>query len=180
MAPLNQPAHLAEVLESILNVGCECLDDTPDGRPANCFVSHAEPADDCCDLFSVYVEAIRPSQGFSDAQYTTGGRLWDRCCDIGGVADLGLRLVRPCYPGLVDNPNNPFPSPSDIHQASLKLLYDIWQLRCCVMAAACAGDFFPANTNCLEVGWGDIVPYAPEGGCAGWTWLITVELEACC
>jgi len=150
------------------------------GQPADCFLSHCLPAFDCCDFLALWIERIRPSRGFQDAAYPTGGRLWDRCCNLGSVVDFGLTLVRPCYPTLVDDAFNPFPSASDQQAATELLMVDARILMCCLQQASCAGDLFPSNTNCLEIGWGDLTPECPDGGCAGWTWRFTVELEACC
>jgi hypothetical protein len=174
------PAHLNDMLQSILDVACNCLDDTPLGRPADCFISHGQPPDDCCDFLSVWAEYIRPIQGFENAQYVSGVKFTGRCCDIGAVMDIAIRLVRPCYPTLKDNATNPFPPPIEIQAAAENLLIDGWAMRCCVMRAYCEDSLFPDDTECLEVAWGDMVPHGPRGGCAGWTWRITVELEQCC
>ena len=177
---MNNPTHLLDVMTSFLTVACACLEDTPNGAPEECFISHGPPAFDCCNLLAVWVERIRPSHGFGEGQYQTGGKLWDRCCELNSVADIGIRLLRPCYPGLVDNPRNPFPGAEKIHGASSDLLIDIWVLECCLSQAACDGVLFPPGTNCLELGIGHASPVQPDGGCAGWTWELTVELDTCC
>lgn len=178
MALLN-PDQISDILQSILDVGCNCLASTPSGVPNDCFISHHIPPSDCCSMLAVWIEDIRPIQGFENAQYISGVKLTGRCGDIGAVIDVAIRLVRPCYPGLIDNPMNPFPDPVDIQAAAENLLVDAWSLRCCIMQAQCAGLLLPSTTDCLEVAWGDMLPYGPEGGCAGWTWHITVEMPPC-
>lgn len=175
---LADATNLADTLQSILTVACSCLEDTAYGLPKDCFISHGEPPDDCCDMLAIWVDRIRPSHGFGDGQYVTGGRLWDKCCDLSSVADVSLRLVRPCYPGLVDNAFNPFPEPTEIQAAAEALAIDIWVLECCLSQAHCDGVLL--GGNCLELGIGDAVPHGPKGGCAGWTWDLTVELAPCC
>lgn len=176
---MNNPNVLTQVLQSILDVGCSCLVDTEYGQPEDCFISHDEPPDDCCDFLAIWAERIRPSRGFQDGQYVTGGKLWDKCCSLNAVADINLRLVRPCYPTLIDNPLSPFPDAADMQEAAEKLSQDIWVLQCCTMEAHCQGLLLPSTTDCLEVGWGDATPFV-RGGCAGWTWSLTVELPTCC
>lgn len=177
---MEYPTHIADVLESFLEVACTCLEGTSTGRPTDCFVSWGQPAWDCCDMLAIYMNRLRPSRGFQDAQYVTGGALWDKCCDQGKVMDIGIELVRPCYPALSDDPINPFPTAEEQHAAAVALLEDAWVLQCCLNQAACDGLLFPDYTNCLEIGWGDLVPKGPEGGCAGFVWYLTVELEPCC
>lgn len=170
--------HLTEVLQSILDTACSCMIDTTYGIPADCYISHGEPADDCCDFLAVWVERIRPSHGFSDGEYITGGKLWDKCCDMNSIADVSIRLVRPCFPGLVDNQSNPLPSAEEMQAAAAALLVDVWVLECCVAQANCHGTLLPPGL-CLELGIGDATPHGPQGGCAGWTWDLAVELDVC-
>lgn len=175
---MRYPDHLVTIMQSILDVACSCLIDTTYGQPEDCFISHDAPPDDCCDFLAVWTERLRPSHGFAEGQYVTGGKLWEKCCSMNAVADINLRIVRPCYPSLVDNPNNPFPPAAEIQAAAEALAVDIWVLQCCVEKAACDGLLLPPDT-CLEIGIGDATPFA-RGGCAGWTWELAVELDTCC
>lgn len=177
---MTDPTDLADILQSILVASCACLEDTLAGTPEMCFVSHNEPADDCCDYLAVWVERIRPSHGFAEGQYITGGKLWNKCCDLNFVADISIRLVRPCFPTLKDNPFDPFPGADEMMAASDSLLQDIRKLQCCVTGAWCDGTLIPSDGPCLEMGVGDVLPHGPKGGCAGWTWQIAIELDSCC
>lgn len=175
--------HLADVMQSIVDVACECLEtSSPLGRPGDCFISHNTPPDDCCDFLSVWVERIRPSEGFADGQYVTGGRLWARCGNLSSIADVNIRLVRPCFPVVIDDALNPFPPAIDIQAASEALAIDAWVLNCCIHTAISNGELLPDDVvgSCLEVGIGDMVPHGPNGGCAGWTWDLSIELGDCC
>lgn len=180
MALLN-PAHINDLFQSILDVACNCLEDTPLGAPADCYISHNQPPDDCCDFLAIWLERIRPRIGFENAQYITGEKVWAKCGDIGGVADFSLRLMRPCFPTLKDNATNPFPSASEMQAAAENLLIDMQVLRCCISAAYCAGLLLPdtQDAECLEIAIGDIIPAGPRGGCAGWTLPFAVELDSC-
>lgn len=134
-----------------------------------------------CDFLSIWLERIRPRVGFENAQYITGEKVWAKCGDIGGVADVALRLMRPCFPVAKDNATNPFPTATEMQAAAENLLIDVQVLRCCISASYCAGLLFPdtPDADCLELAIGDIVPAGPRGGCAGWTLYFAIELDSC-
>ena len=180
MALLN-PDHINNMMQSILDVACNCLADTPDGAPADCYISHNKPPDDCCDFLAIWLDRIRPRIGFDNAAYITGEKVWAKCNDVGGVADIGVRLMRPCFPTLKDNPTNPFPPAIEMQAAAENLLIDLQVLRCCIDSAHCQGLLFPTteDAECLEFAIGDVTPEGPRGGCAGWTLTYAFELDSC-
>lgn len=174
------PFHLAEIMDNIVHIAWEGLADTTSGQPTDHYVAHGPPAVDCCDLVVAYAEYVRPSVGFGvQAQYVTGGRVLDQCGNVGRVADIVIELWRPCYPTVVDNAYSPFPPAEDIDAASKSLLEDAWVLQCALISASCNGTIFPPyiGQHCLNVAWGDMKPLGPKGGCAGWSWLLTLELD---
>lgn len=133
-----------------------------------------------CDILVVYAEFIRPSIGMGfNAQYVTGGRVLNQCNDLGRVLDLVIELWRPCFPAVTDNAYNPFPAPEETDAAAKALLEDAWALQCALTGAACDGSIWPAGVarGCLDMAWGDMAPLGPKGGCAGWRWLLTFELD---
>jgi hypothetical protein len=180
MALLN-PAHINDLLQSILDVACSCLEDTPSGVPSDCFISHGQPPDDCCNFLAIWIDKIHPRIGPENSDFFIGEKVWTRCGDFGMIADFSLRLMRPCFPTLVDNPMNPFPPAADVQAAAENLLIDIQVLRCCISSAICEGILLPSTSDadCLEIAVGDIYPVGPRGGCAGWTLQFSVELDAC-
>jgi len=179
MALLN-PTDINDLMQAMLDVACNCLADTPSGIPADCFISHNIPPDDgCCDFLAVWLERIRPRIGFENAAYITGEKVWARCGDVGAVADINLRLMRPCFPTLHDDAWNHFPSAVEMQTAADNLLIDIQVLRCCILSAGCQGILFPSDDQCQELAIGDIVPEGPRGGCAGWTLHFALELDSC-
>jgi len=177
--PLLNPAHLNDMMQSMLDAACNCLADSPLGLPADCYISHGQPPDDCCDFLAIWLERIRPRIGFENAQYITGEKVWAKCGDVGGVADIEIRLMRPCFPTLKDNATNPFPPATEMQQAAEYLLIDLQILRCCIQEAHCMGVVFPDDTECLELAIGDVTPEGPRGGCAGWTLTYGFEMESC-
>jgi len=178
MSVLN-PGSINDLLQTMLDVGCACLAETPNGVPKDCYISHNTPPDDCCDFLAIWLDRIRPRIGFQNAAYVTGEKVWARCGDVGGVADINIRLVRPCFPTLIDDAFNPFPAASVMQAAAENLLIDVQVFRCCFTSAACNGLIFPSDQDCQEVAYGDITPYGPHGGCAGWDFTYTVELDEC-
>lgn len=171
--------YLGKLADSVLDAAFEGLEPTSTGQPSDHYVSHNAPAVDCCDLLVVYTEFIRPSVGMGfNAQYVTGGRVLNQCNNLGRVLDLVIELWRPCFPAVVDNPYHPFPPGEDTDAASKALLEDAWALQCALIGAACDGSIWPdSNRQCLDMAWGDMQPLGPRGGCAGWRWLLTFELD---
>jgi hypothetical protein len=179
--PLLNPTQINDILQSFLDVACNCLEDSPLGVPADCYISHNEPPDDCCDFLAIWLERIRPRIGFENAAYITGEKVWAKCGDVGGVADIQIRLMRPCFPTLKDNATNPFPPAIEMQTAAENLLIDLQLLRCCIQEANCMGILFPTTdgAECLELAIGDAVPEGPRGGCAGWSLSYGFELDSC-
>jgi hypothetical protein len=171
--PLQNPDRLALILSVIRDGLCACLEEeTPDGRPTNCFISHGEPADDCCDFLAVWLRRIYPTTKFP--QFTEGS---DRCGNTHAAVEFGVRLMRPCFPTLEDNAFNPFPDQeTSIEPAAENLLIDAWVLECCLLGLG--STFGPAN-DCQDFRMGELRPAGPRGGCAGWTLWGTLE-EFCC
>jgi len=172
--------HLAEISQSVLDVAYDGLASTSTGQPNEAYISHNAPAVDCCDILVVYAEFIRPSIGMGfNAQYVTGGRVLNQCNNLGRVLDLVIELWRPCFPTVVDNAYHPFPATEDTDAAARALLEDAWALQCSLIGAACDGSIWPdsVSRDCLDMAWGDMQPLGPQGGCAGWRWLLTFELD---
>lgn len=181
MAVVNQ-THLIEIAQSVLDALCDCLEGTPLGRPKDCFLSFGEANICCCDGATVKILGIRPGHAFPSSQLNSGAVIWDRCCDMGRIADMELSWVRPCYPILVNNATNPCPSPADEQNATEALLIDAMTVSCCLPFSNCGGaSILGDSVDCSDIGWGELVPTGPEGaGCAGWKWHFEVELDSCC
>jgi len=174
--PLNDPAYFVDLLDNILSIGCECLADTTLGAPQDCFVSHCAPADDCCDFFAVWLDQVYPTRTFPET-YDGSTR---ECTEFLPAARIGMRVMRPCVPTVVDNATNPFPPAAELDTSAKDLLIDARVLWCCYVQAHANDLLFPEGFDCLEVSWGIMEPECPRGGCAGWTWFLTLETDQCC
>jgi hypothetical protein len=166
-----RPDELALLLAQIRDGLCACLADQATlGVPKDCFISHGEPADDCCDFLAVWVQRTYPTRRFPEPWEGT-----TRCEDVGIAIEFGVRLMRPCFPTLVDNAFNPFPDGEDsIEPAAIDLLIDAWVLECCLLDVGAAIGF-----PCREFKMGELIPEGPRGGCAGWTLSGTIETRCC-
>lgn len=174
--PLNDPAYYVDLLQNIIDIGCVCLEDTVLGVPADCYVSHCEPADDCCDFLAIWIENIYPTRQFP-AEYDGTTRA---CTEFSPAINVGLRLMRPCVPTVVDNADNPFPPAAELDASAKDLLVDARVLWCCLAQAQSDGSLWPEGYECLDVAWGVMDCTGPRGGCAGWTWRFAIETDQCC
>jgi hypothetical protein len=170
--------YLNDMARGMLEAACLCLEDTETGVPASCFVSHGSPPDDCCDYLAISLMRVYNSSRFPAE--TEGG---DDCSGIVPVASFQLKLMRPCYPTVVDDAQNPFPAPADINAASELLLIDARVLWCCVTNTLASGGLTTWPTipgmDCPDYKVGRLTPVV-GGGCAGWTLPYLVELDSCC
>ena len=166
--------YWADVLESILSVACQSLSSTPLGMPANCYVGHSRPADDCCDFLAVWIDGLRPT-----IQFPFEFSDYDRCEIVRMMMDVTITLRRPCWPVVVDSAFNPFPEASKIDAASTSLAIDAQALWSGVVQAYDAGALFytPRPPNYIK--WGSMSPMTNMGGCAGWQLKFTVDLDEC-
>jgi hypothetical protein len=172
---LAYPAYLNDVLQTVLDSVCDCLDNTTLGTPKDCFISHRQPPDDCCDFLAIWIDRLLPTFEFPDVSFRV-----ERCGDVRRMADISLRLVRPCWPTLKDNANSPFPTPAEMQAAAESLLIDANVLWCCLSDTFAAGLGCDNLNGCLDAIIEELVMDDPRGGCAGMTMTFRLELEGCC
>lgn len=174
MTELQSPGLLNDVLQSILDNLCECLgENTTLGAPKDCFIYHTRAPDDCCDSLVIWLDRILPTAQFP---IPFVGR--DECGAVGRMMRVGVKLVRPCWPTVVDNPSNPFPPVAAMQAAAETMLIDTNVLWCCLSAGLSAGDHDPSG-SCQDFHIESVIPDKPRGGCAGVTASFLVELDAC-
>jgi hypothetical protein len=129
-----------------------------------------------CDFLTVWLVRQYPTQTFPAWKDSAS----KPCEPVRAAIEIEVRLVRPCYPVLQDNAQDPFPPPPLIDAAAKDLLIDARVLWCCLQRAFDEGEFYPPDMECLDVKWGEMMFHGPQGGCAGWKWRITLEGEPCC
>jgi hypothetical protein len=174
--PLQNPAYLNEILQSILDSVCLCLADTTLGQPEDCFISHTRPPDDCCDYLAIWMERMLPTYEFP---FINEAKPDTTCGTVHRMMEVKLKLARSCYPVVADNAANPFPPPATIQAAAEALLIDANVLWCCVQCAFDDGAPWPDDA-CLDARFNELVMDRPRGGCAGMTISFLLELDHCC
>jgi hypothetical protein len=175
--PIDDVSFLPNAVSAILEVAATCLEGTPDGRPTDVWLYHTAPPADCCQGIYAWVESIGMSKSFPGD--------WTGPVDCVGlvpVAKVALRLYRPCWPVVKDNPNSPFPPGAESDVAAANLQMDAVKLICCLTGDLSdpGGVIWNAAGDCLKATIGTIQPVTPSGGCAGWTIRMSIELPSCC
>ena len=162
--------------KGLLTVICECLEQNSRlGAPEEIFPYHTTPPADCCDFLSVSIES---AFAYRIGQFPLVLDAVEPCEDIGMGIDWSINLFRPCWPMATAHPTNPFPDKEATTQATLDLWQDLRVMTCCVLEhfeylEECQGP-------CNSIVPGQVRPYPPDGGCAGWRWDLKVEFERCC
>lgn len=175
MTPLCSPAYINDIFQAILDDVCGCLDNTVLGTPKDCFISHREPPDDCCDYLTIWLDQMLPTYNFPEVTTRV-----QKCGDVRRMARVRMKLLRSCWPVVKDNASSPFPSAEEIQSASEALLIDGNVLWCCVVDAAGGGANCDEWNDCLDFKMDEMVPLKNRGGCAGWEIGFTIELKGCC
>lgn len=170
------PAELNEILQLIVDDVCAGLTCTTFGAPTDCFISHTEPADDCCDFLAVWMDGIWPTTGFPKVNEMEP----DRCGYTTRMMKVFIRVKRACWPVVRDNATNPFPPATEIQAASEALLIDANVAWCRVASGVASGIYVPDGSGCRDFKLTRLMMDRPRGGCAGFTMELLVELDACC
>jgi hypothetical protein len=171
---LCSPAYVNDILQGLLDDVCACLANTTLGQPQDCFISHTQPPDDCCDFLAIWIDRMLPTYSFPNVSDRV-----QRCNDVHRMVDVKLRLVRPCWPVVRDNAAKPFPTAEAIQQAAEGLMIDMNVIWCCVVDSVAQG-IGCDGPSCLDVLLEELRPDPPRGGCAGMTMTLRIELEGCC
>lgn len=177
------PGVIAVVLDRTVNLGMACLDNTPSGAPSVSGVYHTAPPAKCCDSLSVWLERIVPGGGDPPQQATFPNEYVGAAhCNLFPIAHIAMRLWRPCWPSLVDNPFNPYPPVETTDTAGLNLAIDAMALWCCISSDLLIDDGTSIIKGGADIlaGMGRIEPLPPKGGCAGWDIRFRLELDPCC
>lgn len=165
---------LYDLAKELLDFCVVALDELPAGAPARRYVAVGLPALDCEQLT---VHAFQVGEADTAPRETTmdllrRGHPYARL----NLAFLVITIARECYPGPTAM-NMQVPEPPtvvDLVAASETIYADGWQLWNAVPTALRDGALFSA---CRFVGWQPMQPLGPEGGMAGWTMPIQVQID---
>lgn len=173
---ISDVSYLPQLANRLLELGCACLADTPNGRPGDCGLYWTQPPADCCDAFSVWLGRMYVAKQFP-IEWTGPAK----CSDLTTVAPFGLTLYRNCWPVVEPDPFKPFPPGEATTTAAADLMMDAVKLYCCVMGDLTAGlDSTVLDGELLNVSIGGLEPARPLGGCAGYTFTVRIGLDVPC
>lgn len=160
------------VADQLLNVCEQALALLPAGTPERAYVAHGLPAIDCEQLcVSSYVIA----QMDTAPRQLPGDAMFKPKYGSVNVPVFVISIVR-CYPVVtLDQRQEPiFPSVAELTAASQLLYADAWQLWNAVQTAKREGAF---DGLCSELRMDPVNPIQPNGGFAGWTLPVEIELD---
>lgn len=159
--------------KELLDFCVVALDELPAGAPERAYVAFGLPAFDCEQLT---VHAFQVGEADTVPRETTmdlmrRGHPYPRI----DLAYLVITIARDCYPGpTAGTATIEPPEVADLVAASEKIYADGWQLWNAVPAGLRDGGLYEA---CKLVGWQPMQPVGPEGGFAGWTMPVLVQID---
>lgn len=157
-------AEVPDLLVELLAQAEDCL--TTNGRtlPEHRFVSHNAPAWDCCDLLTVHLD-----EGKATSRWARPNRRPLQCATRWAI-DVVVTILR-CVPTF--DGNSP-PTFAALRESALSLAADGWAIYNCFGCRALDGTLL-AGCSCDLVILTSLKPIGPQGGCAGYTFTVTVE-----
>jgi hypothetical protein len=162
------PEDLYDLQQELLDASVASLDTIPTfapglgGAPERSYVSPGLPAFDCCDQLTVHTPAILDSPFSPDS--ATG-----RSARSASVITVSLVVTATrCVPG------EPEPAVVDLLAPTQQISADGWALRNHLLNMIRSDELF---SICSEVFWDGLRYVNPQGGCAGWTVNLRVQLD---
>jgi hypothetical protein len=162
------PEDLYALEQELLDASVESLDTIPTfapalgGAPERSYISPGLPAFDCCDQLTVHTPSILDSPFSPDS--ATG-----RSARSASVITISLvTTITRCIPGGTE------PDVLDLVAPTQQIAADGWALRNHLLGMIRSDELF---TICDEVFWDGLRFVNPQGGCAGWTLNLRVQLD---
>lgn len=167
---------------------CACLaESSVAGAPDVCSTYWSIPPDDfyCdCDsggFLAVWLEGIGPTNVFPQP---FNAPVQSAIGPVRAMANIAVRLVRPCWPGQTVGPDGQanLPSRVETEGPSLSLAMDASVVFCCLLDdfTSQSGDSLITGGPCTGVRMGLLTPDRNRSKCAGFTVRYTVDLGSCC
>lgn len=169
--------YLSDLADELLAVALASLSEARTGTaPPKSWIAHGPPvADHCCDddeTSGQLTVHLTPFAGVA-VRATRSGKGGPVQCQFTTHANFVVTLLR-CVPVLQDSGDSP--PVEDLDAAGGLLLVDLWALVRGVLDAHKANDLFSSvDCGAVEIGQADLVE--EQGGCAGWTFSVTVRLS---
>lgn len=164
---VTNPAYLYDLAEEILEGASLSLSDVGLNVPGRRFVSPGIIADDVwaneCEQLAVRLVRIYTGLPGDETAFPEQ-------CGFARSASFELRITR-CITDM-DNQATA-PTPTDLSGDALVLLSDAYALYINLIERKASGDFLARHQNALI---GNLAPHGPQGGVAGVTFQIDVQL----
>lgn len=169
------PEDLHALAQELLDAAVASLDTIPTfapalgGAPERSFISPGLPVWDCCEQMTVHVENI-----FETAT-SPGGLGPGRRAVHGRVNQVAFVVsITRCIPTVGINPQDEIPLTQDLELAAEQIHADGWALWNHLYSMQRDNELFAL---CDLVNWDGIRTFIPSGGCAGWEFRISVQLD---
>lgn len=149
------------------------------GGPARSYVSNGPPAYECCPQLTVHVSAygrdLLPATPGSPAAFSAAAKRTTR----GSKNHVPFVVtVLECVPTFVESAKGKvtWPDPAEIDAASAVMMADSWILWNGLQRLKREDILFP-DSPCRVMDIGPAQPVTDQGGCGGWTIIVTAQLD---
>jgi hypothetical protein len=163
---------LFDLADTMLSVCVDALALLPAGAPERAYVGHGLPAIDCEQLV---VSTYQLPLADTSPRSLPLDRMFKEKYGSLNLPMLVVSIAR-CYPCItLDKRQEPiFPSVAELTAASELVYADGWQLWNGIKTAKRLGAF---GGLCRELAMDPMLPLQPQGGFAGWTIPVEIQLD---
>lgn len=163
---------LYDLAAELLTQTQAALATTPAGSPSRAYVSIGDPPFDCCDQLTVQTAVDQADAGVSNKLDV------QRRLQYGSVNLVALKVtIIRCHPvASAQQDQVAFPSVSVLTTVAQSSYQDAWVTWNYLQKKHRDNALF-AGFPCRPVSISALTPITPEGGCAGWTLQVLVELD---
>lgn len=164
------PEHdLSELTSELLVQAAEALDTGTTPAPERQVLTVGAPSFDCPDQLAAFVVRVREADIGDSSQ--VGGMT---ACHKMTLVDLRLTLTV-CVPG-VGQDGKP-PGIDALNLSAVRLYAQGWTMWCGLRNRLHGGEMFDEGQPKRAASVGPLVPVDPQGGVAGWSIDVSVELD---
>lgn len=166
MAPLD----LYNAANELLAAAAAALATTSSGAPKSQYVSAGPPVYDCCDLLTVHVAESNPLP-----MREAGNQQLPQMRPAVPMVGMVITALR-CYPVVTGGIEVGVPNAADLDAASRTIYSDGWLLINYLRTLGRTDRLF-AGRPCRALEITSMRPTPTQGGCAGWTLTVIVEID---
>lgn len=163
---------LYDIAVAFLAASVAALDKTDEGSPDRAFVSHGQPALDCCPQLTVHTQVL----GEVALNGGVGALGPAKRINRGGLAQVTLAIqITRCVPEPTVSASKITPPTPALQQAAAKVIdEDGWALWLGLNDALKHGDLHEICGGAIRLGGEKMIP---QGGCGGWIFGYQYPIE---